>query len=167
MANVVLVISYMGGGKTYFTKQFIKKTEKRNLIYDVNQEYNEISGSKSYYDFTEFMQKAEDVTDTNLIFEDATGELSGKAEKSIKRLIVAKRHRRNNLIFLFHSIEDTPPFLFRMANYVVLFKTGDLIDSIERKAPYLKKSFEKLQNMNFLYDVNGKRYSPKLIIKKM
>lgn len=167
MANVLLVISYMGGGKTYFTKEFIKKTSKKNLIYDVNSEYADIPRTTSFYDFAEFMEKAEKVTDTNLIFEDATGELSGKAEKNIKRLIVAKRHRRNNLIFLFHSVEDTPPFLFRMANFIVLFKTGDLVDSLERKAPYLKNSFEKLQKMSFLYDAKGKRYSPKLIIKKM
>lgn len=157
----------MGGGKTYFTKDFIKKTGKKNLVYDCNGEYENTPRTTCLYDFSEFMERAEKITDANLVFEDATGELSGKAEKNIKRLIVAKRHKRNNLIFLFHSIEDTPPFLFRMSNYIVLFKTGDLLESVERKAPILKKSFEKIKNLPFLYAPNGKRYSPRLIIKKI
>lgn len=157
----------MGGGKTYFTKDFIKRTKKNNIVYDVNAEYTDVPGARLFYDFGDFMAGAEKATDSNIIFEDATGELGGKAEKNIKRLIVAKRHRRNNLLFLFHSIQDVPPFLFRMSNFIVLFKTGDLIEAVEKKAPILVNSFAKLQKMNFLYNENGKRYSPRLIIKKI
>jgi hypothetical protein len=158
----------MGGGKTYMTKKTCLSNKLSNYVYDVNGEYSNFPKSKLETDFETFFNECEIKERTNLIFEDATGEISGKVEKQLKRMVIAKRHTKNNFFFLFHSIEDVPPFLFRMVEIIILFKTGDLEENVKRKAPILLKPFKELQASNYLYNsVDKKHYSPMKIIKKM
>jgi len=174
MPNIYILISFMGGGKTFLTKEICKKNKLPNYIYDVNGEYEDFPKSRIETNFKKFfaniLEKRNDkflIQKTNIIFEDSTGELSGKMEDDFKKIAIAKRHTGNNLIFLFHSIEDVPPFIFRMANFIILFKTGDLEESVKRKQPILLPAFNKLKNAPYLWDsVNKKNYSPKIIIKK-
>lgn len=142
--NLFLIIAHTGQGKTTFVKKNFPFNS--SIVFDVNNEYSEYVRDKSG-NFDEFLNTVEKTKDKNLIFEEATGFLEGKTSTRMKRIVINKRHTNNNYIFLFHSIADVPPFLFRLANFVVLFKTADILTAVKDKEPKLIQPFLRLQNM--------------------
>lgn len=144
MSSLILVIGHTGQGKSTVAKKLCKSAGKNAYIFDVNNEYEgfarHIDG-----DFNVFLDEVTEKTDTTVIFEEATGYLSGRIGDRIKKIVINKRHKRNNYIFLFHSIADVPPFLYRLSNYIYLLKTADLFEVVKQKEPKLLKAWEKLQ----------------------
>lgn len=144
MSNLILYIAHTGQGKTTLVKKTIDAGKKKSYVFDVNNEYEKhdrvIDG-----DFKNFLSECMKKTDHNLIFEDATGYLNGRTADDVRKLIVAKRHKRNNILMLFHSISAVPPFIFQLANYIVLFKTADELNTVKSKKEILVKPFLKLQ----------------------
>lgn len=98
-------------------------------------------------DEKKFIENCKKVTNTNIVFEDASGFLRGKQSKEIARLIVQRRHSNNNYIILFHSINRIPPELLEYCNYIILFKTGDNLKDIDNKFknPLLNQMFVNLK----------------------
>lgn len=145
MGSLILVIGHTGQGKSTVAKKLCKSAGKQPYIFDVNNEYEgyprHIDG-----DFSTFLDEVNEKTDTNVIFEEATGYLSGRIGDRVKKLVINKRHRRNNYIFLFHSIADVPPFLYRLSNYIYLLKTADLYETVKQKEPKLLNAWQKLQS---------------------
>jgi len=161
-----LVIGMTGQGKSDFVKQMIKGRNAH--VFDINNEYYfprinvDAQGNKARIQFSEedckkisrdtsfdedrFVSDCLNKKDCYLIFEDATGFFEGKIPKDLKRVIVAKRHKNIYPVFLFHSIQDVPPALVRLCNYVILFKTNDELETVEKKYQKLIEPFKKLQN---------------------
>ena len=110
MSQTITIIGYTGQGKTLTTKALIKG--KKALIFDVNNEYEGFGYCDKNLDKEKFLNVALQVKNTCIVFEDATGFFSGKGEDNLRRLLVNKRHTNNTYIFLFHSIQDTPPIFF-------------------------------------------------------
>lgn len=145
---VHVIIGHTGEGKTHFTKNFLLKSGKKNYVFDINNEYANFKDTEiELEDFNKFTKNCLEKTDTNFVFEDATGFMSGKTEDVMKKIVIKKRHSRNNLIFLFHSIQDVPPFIFRLSNFVVLFRTNDLAKSVKEKEPKILKQYLELRKM--------------------
>lgn len=151
---LILVIGHTGQGKSTWLKKFI--ANKRQYIFDVNNEYNlpediQIRPQMRNRDLNvnRFLGICKGLKNYNICFEDATGFLRGKQQKELSQLIVSKRHTGNNYIFLFHSINRVPPELMEISNYIILFKTNDNIDLIDRKFKNdkLNKAFLQLQKM--------------------
>lgn len=146
-----IIIGMTGEGKSEITKAFIKKGNC--YVFDVQNEYKDLNADtvtsarmrhiKS--DIKEFRDKAEKLQGYNIVWEEATGFFSGAMNERMKRIILSKRHTKCNHFFIFHSIQDVPPFLFRLCNYVVLHKTNDIETDIERKRPELLQAFKKLK----------------------
>jgi hypothetical protein len=140
------------------------------FVFDVNDEYHELSTdmrqARSRYlggdvqDFTDMCSNRH--AGTFCVFEEATGFFAGKMEKDMRKLVVGKRHPvehgGRNLVFLFHSINAVPPFLYELANFIVLFKTGDNEVTVKKKNPKLLKPYFQL--------LNAPKYS-KVIIKNV
>lgn len=146
MSNLILIIGHTGQGKSTHAKKILDSSKKKAFIFDVNNEYqNEKYIRHTEGDFSEFLTGCEESTDTNCIFEEATGYLSGRTGDRVKKLVINKRHKRNNYIFLFHSIADVPPFLYRLSNYIILLKTADIEDMVKSKEPKLVNAWKKLQ----------------------
>jgi hypothetical protein len=145
MSNLILIIGHTGQGKSTVAKKIAKAGGKKPFVFDVNNEY-EAFPRHTAGDFVEFLDSIENITDTNVIFEEATGYLSGRIGDRVKRLVINKRHKRNNYIFLFHSIADVPPFLYRLSNYIYLLKTADIYDVVKQKEPKLLGAWQKLQS---------------------
>lgn len=152
---LIIVIGHTGQGKSTWVRNFIK--DKRQYIFDVNNEYtdlpsdNRISSKMRNIDMDKekFIKICSQLNNTNCVFEDATGFIRGKIEDSFSKLIVAKRHRKNNYILLFHSINRVPPEIMELSNYVILFKTIDNVETVEKKFKNerLTKKFTELQSM--------------------
>lgn len=155
MSNLILIIGHTGQGKSTHAKKILDSSKKKTFVFDVNNEYEKYV-RHSDGDFLEFLTGCESATDTNCVFEEATGYLSGRTGDRVKKLVINKRHKRNNYIFLFHSIADVPPFLYRLSNYIILLKTADIEEMVKSKEPKLVKAWKSLQT--------AQKYS-KVIIK--
>ncbi len=150
-----MIIGMTGQGKSLFTKNLIK--DKQSYVFDVNNEYKGIASEvNTSCDENNFISECEKKQNTYCVFEEATGFFNGKIPVRLKKLIIGKRHSGNNYLFLFHSIQDAPPALVRLCNFVVLFKTNDERKTVEKKYEKLYQPFIKL--------MNAPKYS-KLIIK--
>ena len=125
-----LVIAATGQGKSTFVKNAIKG--KPNYIFDVNNEYQDFNPAP-HLEKNQFVDECMSFTDTFCVFEEATGFFRGSLSSNIDRMLVQKRHSRNRYFFIFHSIESIPPQIYRLSNYVVLFKTNDNAKNILRK----------------------------------
>jgi Cdc6-like AAA superfamily ATPase len=165
MSNLILYIGHTGTGKTHRVKTLLKQTKKDVYCFDVNDEYKE--HKREIDDFKLFLENCKNLRDHNIIFEDATGYLKGQTIEDMRKLIVAKRHKKNNIIMLFHSINSVPPFIFELANYIVLMKTADEASTIKNKKSNLLKPFLELQKMPMQTNAKGKTYSPSIQIKNI
>lgn len=170
-----LIIGHTGQGKTNFLNSqlllngskpnpyvknknlyFLTAASKRQYIFDVNNEYelpSDIAGVKNHFrhidcDIKKFMATCKVIRNCNIVIEDATGFLRGRQSADFSRLLTSKIHTANNYIILFHSINRVPPELMEMANFVILFKTIDNIDSLKKfKNENLTNAFLRLQTM--------------------
>jgi SpoVK/Ycf46/Vps4 family AAA+-type ATPase len=129
----ILIIGMTGTGKTTEVKNVLKKfPERKKYIYDVNNEYSD----SDLPTLVEFLEKAKQVRDSIIVFEEATIFFSnrGRSEQVID-LLVRKRHTNNIIVFVFHSIRSVPTYIFEMSDHVYLKRTNDT-------AARVKKSFD-------------------------
>lgn len=154
--KVFIIIGGTGTGKSTFTEFNFVKNNSPVLLYDVNNEYPDIEPDKtgkkrrckvSPMDCTieQFIRMAKFRENTNIIYEEATGFFNFRASSEMMQRIVAKRHGNNNYIFIFHSVKQVPKDLFEMVDYIILFKTKDIIADVEKKRPELIEPFKDLK----------------------
>jgi len=170
---LILVIGHTGQGKTPYVNRFlgngfippgkgsvkgkyyVTEKSKRQYIFDINNEYIMPTDTGNIFpqmrhtamDVKKFTSVASGLKKTNIVFEDATGFLRGKQSEQFARLLTSKMFSQNNYILIFHSINRVPPELMEMSNFVVLFKTRDNYDVIDKKFrnEELNSAFLKLQ----------------------
>ena len=65
--------------------------------------------------------------DCTMVMEDAVKYLDSNIPKHIKAGFIDSRNRGLDIIIMFHSLADVPPYLARMYNDLVLFKTDENI----------------------------------------
>lgn len=144
-----LVIGHTGQGKSYWTKNFCKNNGKKTYVLDVNNEHkNNGFFIANHLEPKRFIQECAQLKNVNCIFEEATGYFKGNLGTQINKLIIAKRHAQNNYLFLFHSINSVPPQIMEIADFIVLFKTGDEYKTIEKKYPRCLPYFIRLKKPN-------------------
>jgi hypothetical protein len=156
MALLYCIIATTGEGKTTLTK---KLTDNKPLfVFDVNGEYPELTHDlnqprcRYYGDPLKFIEIASNKHNgTFCVLEEATGFLHGRSGEELRKFLIGKRHPiekgGRNIITIFHTIQSVPPFILDMANYIVLFKTGDDISAVKKKRAKLVPYFLKLQNL--------------------
>jgi nucleoside-triphosphatase THEP1 len=161
--KVILIIGQAEVGKTTLVLSIINGQVKKVCIYDVNNEEKyqgfplmEIADiprwkAGKYRVFTDeedelFNMLYDKRYGVNMmaVFEEATGYLINIVPKTIRKLVTSRRHRNMDLVFIFHSIADIPPFLLRMSNFITFFKTEDSIDNLLsiKKLPNKAKAIE-------------------------
>jgi len=110
-----------------------------------------ISGS-----MPEFLTLVSRRSNFNVIIDEATTFFEGRVtsrgssmeeKQDLRTLISRRKHSKNNFVLNFISIEDTPPFLLRTADKIVLFKTGDSESTFSGKSMFLKPYYMKLKDM--------------------
>lgn len=163
-----------GMGKSPFAQKMIEG--RRCFVFDINNEY----GTKTKYagqtpinlstnvrdvrsryvgwDVKQFSELAMQKLNTVILFEEATAFFRGKQAQLTSRIMIGRRHTKNVLVFLFHSINRVPPELMEMADIAVLFPTNDQPKTISRKYEMLIPHYEELR---------GKPSGTKIIIKML
>lgn len=153
---LILMVGHTGQGKTTRAADLIKN--KNQYVFDVNNEFRHLPiDTGAIYkqmrnvdlDLKRFVSICEKLNNTNVLIEDATGFLRGKQSDTFSRLLVKKRHQKNNYIILFHSLNRVPPELMEMSNFIYLFKTNDNFKVVDTKFKNeaLNNAFLRLQKM--------------------
>lgn len=162
--KLVTIIGGAHQGKSYFVKRHIQPENVPAFVYDFQNSYGPTSqkdgdlilnlpfGVKDHR--CRFMGTPETFTQhalkrrgTNIIFEEATIFLEGRTATEMRELMVNRYHHKNNIWFIFHSINAVNPRIMEFSDIIVLFKTGDSETIVKRKAPKLLPAFQKLQKM--------------------
>lgn len=148
----IIVCGMTGSGKSTFVKQLISGVDvDRLLVYDVNAEY---FPNEPLPDISDFLKECIAAEETIQIFEEATVFFSNRGSNAdMRRLLVAKRHQRNIIILLFHSIRSIPHYIYDLCNYVVLFRTNDNEQIVSGKHEVLLPAYNYVKNKKFIYGV--------------
>lgn len=132
--KAIICVGGTGKGKTTFVKSRLRKVNKNAIhLYDVNNEYTEFYKGK-FTTFETFTEKAAKITNAVIVFEESTIFFSHTgSSQTIREILVRKRHTQNTIIFVFHSLRQIPRFIIDMCNYMVIFKTNDNAELVEKR----------------------------------
>jgi len=158
MSYSILNIGATGSGKTYFVKNDVIPKAKNLIVFDLyGDEYADIKemyiintvsqykGGKArlVHDKKIYETKTDlvnslliDLTrlkDCTFVFEDATIFLDSKRNNIVKDLLISKRHNNMSYVWLFHTLSEIPPYIFKGSNGVILHRTADLQTAILNK----------------------------------
>lgn len=91
-----------------------------------------------------------------VVGEDASEYMPPQKIQSIYKLVIGLRHKGIDLALIFHSIAETPPYIIRQANEIILFKTSDNWENVKDRFPehqqdYCKKIFDQVNKSDFKY----------------
>lgn len=130
----ILFVGGTGTGKSTLVKERLKNVHKGCLhIYDINNEYGKFI-DVPLPSFVKFSTQATKLNDAIIVYEEATIFLSNKgSDAQVREILVRKRHTNNTIFFIFHSLRSVPKWVFDLSNYVVLLKTNDSIDIVEKR----------------------------------
>jgi hypothetical protein len=147
--KVFLLIGRRNTGKTFTMKQ-LAAAQRLNkvLVVDtiIHPAYNELCGAPVPLEHLPFWKPkkqgksyarvlfesvddlsiiSQEVTNTCIIFEDATKILHGSTPDSMIKILADSKQRNNDIWLLFHSLATVPPRLFQFADGLVLKKTSE------------------------------------------
>ncbi len=145
-----------GEGKSSLARKLAEG--KPLCVFDVNDEWLDCSTDlnqprcRFFGDEKKFIEICQNKHGgTFCVLEEATGFFVGAVGLEMRRLVIGKRHPvekgGRNIVFLFHDINSVPPFLLNTADYIVLGKTGDDINTVKKKRIKLVRPFLQLQRM--------------------
>jgi adenylate kinase family enzyme len=134
MAKAFIIVGGTGAGKTTFVKKSLDKVDKRSImLYDINAEYKDYF-EKPLLNIEDFAEKASHIENAVIVFEEATIFFSNRSSNDyVREILVRKRHTKNVIFLVFHSLRTIPRYIYDLCNYVVLFKTNDSRTLIDNK----------------------------------
>ncbi len=162
-----MFVGMRGMGKSFNVKKLLSKHDKKScLIFDPNNEYGGYYSHPPITNFIMFADAANKVENAVIVVEEATVFLNNRGfNLDFLELITRARHTNNTIILVFHSFKKVPKYLFDICNYVVILKTGDKVDYLDKEFdnPGLTAAFLKIKNAPTLKNKEGKEYSPVLL----
>lgn len=136
MSKAHIVCGMTDTGKSYYIKNQIRNVpNKQSLyIYDINNEYKEFFDYE-LIDFEDFAYNCTLLSNAIIVLEEATIFLDGrlKCDQYIQTVLTRKKHTKNYIFLVFHSVAQIPPYVYQLCNYITLFKTNDLPDMSARE----------------------------------
>ena len=82
-----------------------------------------------------------------VVGEDSSEYMPPQKIQAIYKLVVGLRHKGIDLALIFHAIAETPPYIIRQANEIILFKTSDNWENVKERFPlHLQDYCEKIFN---------------------
>lgn len=154
---ITLVIGQRRVGKTTKIKELISKFNTDKYIYDVRNEY--YSGG-FLMTIDDFIDMVKDVTNSVIVFEEATIFFRGRANKNMIDILTGASHNRNAIFLVFHSFRAIPVDILELVDYIVYSKTKDrqtLIYDKYKDDPFMLNIFDDSLKLN-KYEFKTKRY---------
>lgn len=133
----IILAGGTGTGKSTFVSERLSKVPNKKSIqlYDVNNE----AIYKPYIftpfgSFEKFSRSAKGLSDSVIVFEEATIFLSNRGTNDdLRNILVRKRHTNVTVFLVFHSLRTVPRWIYDLSNFIVLFKTNDNEKLIETR----------------------------------
>jgi hypothetical protein len=149
LGKCFIVVGGTGSGKSTFVKEiFIDPWTKATgykscMVFDVNAEH----GFPAPPLPEDFVTEANESEGNLIIFEEATIFFSHRSgdSRELRELLVRKRHKRNAIVFVFHSLRKVPAYVWDFVDTLFLKKTNDSPDFVKKKLgdyPGLKEGFD-------------------------
>ena len=80
-------------------------------------------------------------------------------------MLVRKRHQNNTVVLLFHSLRSIPVYIFELSNYLILYKTADRENLIEKKFDAFPEIIETFKKLKSIPDNNKQNFHSNFIIE--
>ena len=162
----VCVVGFTGTGKTTYINGLLRKYGGlfTPVIFDINSEqlYANYATDKSG-DVDKFIKKAETCKESLIVFEEATIFFKYPADaKKVVRMLIQKRHNKNIIVYVFHSLRAVPVDILDYINYLVLFHTQDRETLIQAKY----KDDDDIISLYNEVNTNANPYFSKMLILK-
>jgi hypothetical protein len=166
--KAIIIVGNTGRGKTTAAVKALKKgiIEKRKIfVFDPNNDYKEFY-KKEFTDEFEFCESVKNVYNSFILFEEATIFFSNKgSNKILTSLLVRKRHQNNTVVLLFHSLRSIPVYIFELSNYLILYKTADRENLIEKKFDAFPEIIQTFKKLKSIPDNNKQNFHTNFIIE--
>jgi predicted ATPase len=168
--QVYLVIGARGTGKSTLLEGRVKSLNypiEDTYIYDIERRYFP-NREGPLPDIKTFKNTVANVKNSLVVYEEGTIFFPNRGhDEKLKMLLVQSRYNGNIVFIVFHSINSIPFYVYELTDTIILFRTQDEAQKVEKKLSklykpflYLQKFPEKCQQFKLL---NGK-LSPYLII---
>lgn len=148
--KAIIIVGATGSGKSTLIKKLLAPVDVNRLfVYDVNAEYFK---NEPLPDIDDFLLQVKNVEESVIVFEEATVFFSNRgSNKAMRRLLVGKRHARNVIILVFHSIRAIPFYIFDLVNYVAVFRTNDEEKIVRERFELLVSAYTDVKDKQFIY----------------
>lgn len=167
IGNSIIITGGTGTGKSTYVKKLLSKVNpSRIILFDLNNEYpkNYSIDNFNYSSFNaidNFCEVACTAKNSVIVFEEATVFFSNRGNnQKIISMLISKRHKKNILIFIFHSLRSIPRYIFDYSNKLILFKTNDSFEVVKSKFNHtdLEAAFKEVQRGRQFFNSTVKIY---------
>lgn len=132
--GVIILVGQRGSGKTPIIKKYISEAKTKNIVvYDPRREYP--AEYTLFHQFKYFKKFIYNIQDAFVVIEEATSMVTQFKDLELSEQMIAAEHNNTILFFVFHSLIDTPPYIIRNCNYLILLNTGDDPEAIKNSRP--------------------------------
>ena len=100
-----------------------------------------------------------------MIGEDSSEYFPPQKITAIYKNIVGLRHKGQDLALIFHAIAETPGYIIRQANEIILFKTGDNWEHVKDRFPVHQQEMVK-EAFDFVNTHPNKYIWKRIILQK-
>lgn len=143
--EIIIIVGKKGCGKTTLAKKIIGKSTKKTLVVDMldHPSYREFptvsheklklwkSGNYRVYNgnILDILQQVnKNVWNALIIFEDCSRYIDPNVGRGIKALFAESKQHNQDLILMFHALAEIPPYIARMYDKLIMFRTDEVID---------------------------------------
>lgn len=148
--KITLLIGRRGCGKTTFYLNMSKLDRKKIIVVDLfahpdyTTKFQDISmdevsrwksgnvrlyGGEPVAMLTNVFQNCSNCT---LVMEDCKRYIDPVVQKPIRQGIIEHRNRNIDIVMMFHTLKDVPPYVCSMHNDIILFKTNENVDRVRQ-----------------------------------
>lgn len=147
-SKVILIVGQRKTGKTTDLRNLIKNVHPSALLlHDISNQFTDLY-KKPFLPINEFTKVCNKISEGVIAFEEATVFIGHHKLEDVAEFLVTSRHRKNTVIFVFHSLRSIPRYIYDLSNIVILHKTKDNISFVQSRFEddELSKIFLQVKN---------------------
>jgi ABC-type sugar transport system ATPase subunit len=148
-SKVILIVGKRRSGKTTDLRNMLKDVHPEALLlHDISSQFTDLY-KKPFLPIREFTKLCKKVSSCVIAFEEATIFIGHHKLEDVAEFLVTSRHRKNTIIFIFHSLRSVPRYIYDLSNMVILHKTQDSLSFVQGRFEdeNLNAAFVKVNSM--------------------
>ena len=119
--KIFVIIGGRGSGKTYYLEHKLQPSQ--TVVFE-DALTNRWEGYEKHYveDFEANKIGYKQIGNKKVVFEDATAYINSNLKDTYKKMLVHSKQVGCDVYMIFHTPNKVPPFVWDMANYIIMFK---------------------------------------------